>query len=50
MILLKNPPVFENRNHCVKTAPKISLYNRVRAILIFAEGVLMVFFEVHFRG
>ncbi len=50
MIPVKNPPVLENRNHRVKNAPKISLYNRVGAILIFGEGVLMVFFKVHFRG
>ncbi len=48
VIPLKNPPVLEHTSGPVKMAQKISLYNRVQAILIFGEGVSMVFFTVHF--
>jgi len=47
-ILLNNPPFLEIPSACVKIAQRISPADGVQTILIFVEGVLMVFLGVDF--
>jgi hypothetical protein len=48
LILLNNPPFLEIPSACVKIAQRISPADGVQTILIFVEGVLMVFLGVDF--